>query len=205
MLTIKSYIDESLFAGQDESSLAKRTEVAIEIEKLKKHCYKETISDKYQISLGPKGYEIIGPNDIDAINTQTYKQTSDWADLFVILYNIDEKSLGHKISKFQGAMIVNSCEAKSMDWLFTDDCDFQGTLIIEWNDYLTSLRGCPESVDAFKCAYNSKLKSLAGAPKQCKKFVWYSNGDERKPAKKIETEDIIKYLKTKKADILTNF
>lgn len=201
MLTIKSYIDESLFAGHDDDSLAKRTEVAIEIEKLKKHCYKETISDKYQISLGPKGYEIIGPNDIDAIN----RQESGWKDLFVILYNIDEKSLDHKISKFQGAMIVNSCEAKSMDWLFTDDCDFRGTLIIEWNDYLTSLRGCPESVDVFKCVYNPKLKSLAGAPKQCKKFVWYNNGDEKKPAKKIETEDIKKYLKTKNADILTVF
>jgi hypothetical protein len=191
MLTIKSYIDESLFTGHDSDSLAKKVGDAIEkeaIEKFEKCCYsKKNSSNDYQIHLGPKGYEI------------TVNKGS------IVIFNADKKSLDYKISKFQGTLTVNSCESKDLTWLFTDDCDFDGNLIVEWNDYLTSLKGCPESVDVFKCIYNPELKSLAGAPKQCKMFVWYDNGDEIKPAKKIQIEDIKKYLKTKNADILTSF
>lgn len=195
MKDIKTYIDESLFARQDDDSIAKKTEAAIEKEAIKKfkECCIDSNFDEYQIHLGPKGYEITGPDTQDL----PYGRSS-----CIILYRIDEKSLNYKISKFQGVLIINACEAKSMDWLFTDDCDFRGVLIVEWNGYLTSLRGCPESVAAFKCVFNHNLKSLDGAPKQCKKFVWFDNGDVRwKLVKKIQIKDIKKYLKTKNADI----
>jgi len=201
MKDIKTYIDESLFAGRDDDSIAKKTEAVIEEEAIKKfkECCIDSNFDIYQMHLGPKGYEIIGP---DIQDFPLHGRSS-----CIILYKIYKKSLDYKISKFQGVLIINACEAKSMDWLFTDDCDFQGVLIVEWNDHLTSLRGCPESVAAFKCVFNHNLKSLDGAPKQCKKFVWIDNGDVRwKPVKKIQIEDVKKYLKTKNANIfITNF
>ena len=193
MLTIKSYIDESLFTGHDSDSLAKKVGDAIEkeaIEKFEKCCYsKKNSSNDYQIHLGPKGYEITTNSGARGV----YMVDPSY---IMLCNNIDEKSLDHKIAKFEGTLILNSSEAKDLTWLFTPDCEFHGRLVIEWNDYLTSLKGCPKRVQCFECKNNDKLNTLQGAPQWCDEFTWECNGND-----KITREDITKYLKSRHVEI----
>lgn len=196
MLTIKSYIDESLFTKKDDKTIATKAEAALEkeaIEKLRKYCYMDDEGEYGEtwdvftdgdVKLGPKGYEI-------TTNSGFRGQYMVDPSYMMLCNNIDENSLDHKISYFKGTLILNSSEAKNLTWLFTPDCEFRGRLVIEWNDYLTSLKGCPKRVQCFECKNNEKLKSLIGAPQYCYEFTWECNGND-----KITSEDVKKYLKS---------
>ena len=196
MIDIQTYIEESLFAKNDDKTIATRAEAALEkeaIEKLRKYCYVDD-NEEYgkawdvfkdgNVKLGPKGYEITTNNGARGAYTVD-------PSYIMLCDNINEKSLDYKIAKFEGTLILNSSEAKNLTWLFTPDCEFKGRLVIEWNDYLTSLKGCPKRVQCFECRNNEKLKSLIGAPQYCYEFTWEYNGDD-----KITSEDVKKYLKS---------
>jgi hypothetical protein len=201
MIDIQTYIEESLFSGQSVKSTAKKVEADIEkeaIEKLRKYCYvgdNEEYGEAWDVfkdgdvKLGPKGYEI---------TTNSGARGAYMVDpsYLMLCYNIDEKSLDYKIAKFEGTLILGSSETKNLTWLFTPDCEFEGRLVIEWNEFLTSLKGCPKKVDCFECVYNDKLNSLQGAPQWCNEFTWSDNGKGD-----ITEKDIRKYLKSRHVEI----
>ena len=203
MKGVKEYIDESIFGGGD---IIRNTEDALKqevIDELCKYIYDyKRISRYLDINLGPKGYEII-----TNIGNSPYVEAQS-----CVLSDLPERGLKYKISKFCGGLLyLNSIECTDLTAVFTPDCEFDGSLVISWCGFLTSLDGCPKKVNKFDCSVNKSLISIEGAPRECKFFRWANNGIARyvngfsakKPKKGMEPteENIRKYLKSKTAHI----
>lgn len=111
-----------------------------------------------------------------------------------IVNNIDDTYNGPKILAVKGNITIADSQLTNLTPLFADDCVVDGTLTIEYNPKLTSLRGCPNRCNTFILTGNKALKSLDVADTPIVRVNAYvSNNGKR--WKKDEIEDKIHVFK----------
>ena len=111
-----------------------------------------------------------------------------------IVNNIDDTYTGPKILAVKGNITIADSQLTNLTPLFAEDCVVDGTLTIEHNPKLTSLRGCPNRCNTFILTGNKALKSLDVADTPIVRVNAYvSNNGKR--WKKDEIEDKIHVFK----------
>ena len=78
--------------------------------------------------------------------------------------DVGESYNGPKIVGVVGSFAVSDTKLSSLEGIFSDDAQVEGTFTIENNDNLVSLKGCPISVGTLVVANNKNLKDIDIAP-----------------------------------------
>lgn len=78
--------------------------------------------------------------------------------------DVDEKYNGPKIKNVYGNIAISNTKLSNLENIFNVDCEVTGTLTIENNPNLTSLKGCPISCGTLVISGNKNLKDIDVAP-----------------------------------------
>ena len=78
--------------------------------------------------------------------------------------DIEDTYNGPKIVAVYGNFAISNTKLSSLEGMFSEDATIEGTLTIENNDNLVSLKGCPISVSTLVIANNKNLKDIDIAP-----------------------------------------
>lgn len=101
--------------------------------------------------------------------------------------DIDETQYsGTPIKKVNGNLTITNTELKTLEGLFDIDCEVTGTLTIEDNPSLETIKGHPMQVGTLVIVDNPKLKTIETTPVILKNLYISGNG------KKFKKDDLLK-------------
>lgn len=107
--------------------------------------------------------------------------------------DIGEHYEGPKIKNVKGNVAISNTKLETLEGIFNVDCEITGSLTIEDNDNLTSLKGCPLIVKgSLTIAGNKKLKDIDYAP------TVYINAYISHNGKKFKKDELAKKLQVYK-------
>lgn len=103
--------------------------------------------------------------------------------------DIGEHYEGPKIKNVKGNVAISNTKLTSLEGIFNADCEITGSLTIEDNDNLTSLKGCPLIVKgSLTITGNKSLKDIDCAP------MVYINAYVSKNGKKFKKDELAKKI-----------
>ena len=90
-----------------------------------------------------------------------WKQKKGWvlSGNFKMIYD-ESTYTGPKIKKVAGNFSIFNSELTTLENIFTEDCIIEGTLTIEDNKNLVSLKGLPANLNSVTICGNKKLKEI---------------------------------------------
>ena len=109
-----------------------------------------------------------------------------------IINDLEDVYVGPMIKQVMGNLVICDSKLENLEGMFTPDCEITGTLTIEDNSELISLKGCPVKVGSLTISNNKKLKNIDLSPVVMNNAYVSSNG------KKFKKEDLEKTMQVAK-------
>lgn len=108
--------------------------------------------------------------------------------------DIEDTYTGPLIKQVIGNITICNSELTSLEDIFTIDCVVSGTLTIEDNPNLTSLKGCPLEVGSLTIANNKSLKKIDLTPVVKNNAYISGNGKKFKKEDLEKTMQVFKHI-----------
>lgn len=161
MIDLAVRIEEELgmLGKKQPGDLARNMENEVHYDELKKVCYKlnadvfdENVYSKQYgtgyVRVGERGIEIFCPRSSKTVVSHSGAWAVSGPRTFIIR-DSGRTKFNFQISKFRGDFeIIRNSNLKTLEGIFTEDCDFEGTLTIWHNKNLQSLKGLPKVLKA---------------------------------------------------------
>ena len=164
MKSVQSYIDESLFSGQEVDTNKLNNQLLLdEFKKYTPDAWGHNIWFKGKVSADDRGLVIRFPDG------------GQPEDCFLTLSGLKgKKSPEFNIYRITGVgtIEITDNDIETLEGIFDPNCECGGQirLNIYENENLTSLKDCPKKIWYFACDGNKKLDDWEGAPREADRW-----------------------------------